>query len=85
MLLLLSQSLLTAKGPSSSMQGRDKKSRVSHPRTQARGRGLHLEGCGIPMEGTSSGLGGRDQRDSLSNLQFPVCPRRGAGLSHPRK
>lgn len=54
------------------------KGAVSNPSTQALGRGVHLAGSGSPMEGTWSGLGGRDQRNSLSNLQFSMCPRRQA-------
>lgn len=32
------------------MQGRDKKSKVFHPWTQALGRGLHLEAVGFPWK-----------------------------------
>lgn len=47
------------------MQGEEKEIIVSYPWTQAVGRGLYLEGSGCPVEGTLSGFGGRDQRNSL--------------------
>lgn len=83
-LLLLPQGLLIAKGPSSSVQGKEKKKHSFESLDPGTGRGLHVEGPGIPTENAPSGRGGRD-RDSLSNMWFPVCPRRWTGFSHPRK
>lgn len=47
------------------MQGEEKESIVSYPRIQAVGRGPYLECSWCPVEGTLSGFGGRDQRNSL--------------------
>lgn len=48
------------------MQAKGKKSTCLIP-GPGTGAGLHLEGSGIPAEGTPAGLGDRDRRTPLSN------------------